>query len=214
MTTPCNAKPFATGCEEIREVCNWGEPHLVLLLGEMYVCNVRHQCTLSPCTNSHALADPNVHKPVTTGILSVLSVHVLQSVESSMESYKQPRSPLTKSGQTSEETSRQRREQRASHYGLHSLLPPHGAAWGQCMLCWCETERPSHSHCFFVILYTCNNFLLWQWPIPIKALQFLCGKVGLCSVTFWWRSQPCAYETAHVQHVHSLRLAPQCCAFL
>jgi len=54
-------------------------------------------------------------------------------------------------------------------------------------------------HCSFVILYPSNNFFwLWQWLIPMKALQFLYfwsdvyGKVGLSSVISWWQS--CAWN--------------------
>ena len=81
------------------------------------ICTICCWRALSLCTNAHASAVPNTclnHSPI--GILSVfecLKVHVLQSVESSMESYEQPGSLLTKSGrrrQISEETLCRRRE--------------------------------------------------------------------------------------------------------
>jgi len=101
------------------------EPHLALLLDEMSVCpfvlcTSRH--ALSLCTGTCVSWPKHVHKPVTTGILYILEclkvyIHVLQSVESSMESYQRPWSLLTKSEQrrqTSEEILHRRREQGAS----------------------------------------------------------------------------------------------------
>ena len=103
---------------------HWGEPERAppsIAAGRnvcLSICTVRRQHVLSLCTNAHALASPNTcinqSPPVFLAtILECLKVHILQSVESSMESHEQPRSPLNKSGrkrQMSEEKLCWRRE--------------------------------------------------------------------------------------------------------
>ena len=78
------------------------------------VCTIHRQPALSLRTNAHALAGPNKCKNQSPPVfLPYSKVHILQSVEYSMESYERPQPLLTKSGrrrQTSEETLQRKRE--------------------------------------------------------------------------------------------------------